>query len=264
MNVERYLLERIKGDGGILLSLIDPASQSPEKGAMMAKAACDGGADVLLVGGSTSVYGRWLEETIDGIKACLDEEIPIIIFPGDVGYVSGKADAIYFMSMLNSRDPYYITGAHIKSSLFLYELNCKSQVEILPVAYIVIEPGETVAWVGDAKIIPRSKPKIAQAAALAGQYLGMRFVITDSGSGAQSPPPNEFIRDIKSVLSIPYIYAGGIKNEEHAYNVIRSGADGIQVGTAIEGKSFEDVKNRIGRISSAVKKAGREKLASGL
>ncbi len=260
-NVERYLLEKINDDGGILLSLIDPASQSPEKGVMMAKAVYDGGADVLLIGGSTSIYGKWLEETIVGIKESIGDDIPIVIFPGDVGYVSEKADAIYFMSMLNSRDPYYITGAHIKSSLFLHDLNRRFKVEILPVAYIVIEPGETVAWVGDAKIIPRSKPKIAQATALAGQYLGMRFVITDSGSGASSPPPGEFIREVKSVLSIPYIYAGGIKNEEHAYNVIRSGADGIQVGTAIEERSFEDVKDRISKISSAVKKAGREKIA---
>ncbi len=261
-NVERYLLEKINEDGGILLNLIDPASQNPEDGAMMAKAAYEGGADVLLIGGSTSIYGRWLEDTIEGIKAKVDEnDIPIIIFPGDVGYVSEKADAIYFMSMLNSRDPYYITGAHIKSSFFLYDLNRRFKVEILPVAYIVIEPGETVAWVGDAKIIPRAKPKLAQAAALAGQYLGMRFVITDSGSGASSPPPNEFFREVKSVLSIPYIYAGGIKNEEHAYNVIRSGADGIQVGTAIEGKSFDEIKSRIAKMSSAVKKAGREKKA---
>ena len=60
-------------------------------------------------------------------------------------------------------------------------------LEPLPMAYIIVEPGGTVGWVGDARIIPRKKPEIAAAYALAAKYLGMRMVYLEAGSGAETP-----------------------------------------------------------------------------
>ena len=54
---EKYILEKIEEQGGILLSLIDPDKQPFEKGAKVAEASCEGGADIILVGGFIGVHG---------------------------------------------------------------------------------------------------------------------------------------------------------------------------------------------------------------
>jgi len=47
MQVEKYLNEIVEREGAVHLTLIDPASQSPEKAAAMALAAKEGGTDAL-------------------------------------------------------------------------------------------------------------------------------------------------------------------------------------------------------------------------
>ena len=97
----------------------------------------------------------------------------------------------------------------------------------------MVEPGGTVGWVGDARTVPRSKPKLAGALALAAQYMGFHFVITDTGSNPkEGHVPLEIIKAVKSSITIPYIVAGGIRTPEEAKNVVKAGADIIQVGTA--------------------------------
>ena len=65
---EKYVLEKIEEQGGILLSLIDPEKQPFEKGAKVAEASCEGGADVILVGGSIGAQGMILDKTTKMIK----------------------------------------------------------------------------------------------------------------------------------------------------------------------------------------------------
>ena len=61
----------------------------------------------------------------------------------------------------------------------------KFGLEPLPTAYLVIGDGTTAWFVGSARGIPFEKPKIAAAYALAAQFLGMRFVYLEAGSGAK-------------------------------------------------------------------------------
>ena len=127
-------------------------------------------------------------------------------------------------------------------------------LEPIPMAYLIIEPGETVGWVGDAKPIPRHKPKIAAAYALAGQYLGMRLVYLEAGSGAPSHVPNEMVKIVKSVLDVPLIVGGGIRSYEDAKEVAIAGADIIVTGTAIEkAGSLEEAEKRLRSIIKGVK-----------
>ena len=51
-----------------------------------------------------------------------------------------------------------------------------------------------VGWVGRVQPIPRNVPYIAAACALAGQYIGSKVVIFDSGSGAPEPMPPEMVK----------------------------------------------------------------------
>jgi heptaprenylglyceryl phosphate synthase len=95
-----------------------------------------------------------------------------------------------------------------------------------------------VGWVGDTNFIPREKPGIAAALAIAGEFMGNRIIITDTGSDPQAqgygPVPKEMIKAVKSSISVPYIVAGGIKESAQLREAYAAGADIIQVGSAFE------------------------------
>jgi len=104
---------------------------------------------------------------------------------------------------------------------------------------------------------------LAAATALAGEYMGARIVISDSGSGAPTPASVEMISAIKSQLTVPYFYGGGCKTPEQAEQIIKAGADGIQIGSAFENeKDVKKAREKIRTMVKAVKKVGEEK-ASG-
>jgi len=174
----------------------------------------------------------------------------VVLFPGNIGTLTKHADAVYFMSMLNSRNPYWITGAQMLAAPMLKQY----QVEPLPVAYVVVEPGGTVGWVGDAKHIPRNRPKLASAFAMAAEYMGFRFLLTDAGSNPENGHiPLEMVKAVGSAIDIPYIVGGGVRTPDEAKAVIKAGADIIQVGTAFEkGGSVERIK----RMVEAVREGG--------
>lgn len=252
--VQRYILNKLEEDGAILLALVDPDTQPFETGAKVARAAYEGGADVILVGGSIGAQGMILDKTTKLIRENVD--IPIVLFPGSVGTATHYADAIYFMYLLNSRDVYWLSTAQIQGAPIVKRLG----LEPIPTAYIVIEPGRAVGWISNANLVPRDRPDLAAATALAGQYMGAKIVVTDCGSGAPDPASIEMISAIKSQLQVPYFYAGGCRTPEQAKNIIKAGADGIHVGTAFEIEDgFDKIRDKVHLLSKAVKEAGKEK-----
>lgn len=251
--IERYILDKIKDEGAILLSLIDPEKQPYEKGAEMAKISYEAGTDVILIGGSISAQGLIIDETTKMIKE--NVSIPIVLFPGNVGALTPYADATYFMYLLNSRDNYWTSTAQIQGAPIVKKIG----IEPIPTAYIVLEPGRAVGWISNANLVPRDRPDLAAACALAGEFMGARLIITDSGSGAPEPAPSKLISAVKSQLTVPYFYAGGCRTPEQAREIIKAGADGIQIGTAFEIEK-DNVKNKISTIVKAIKEGGKEKL----
>ncbi len=243
------MLDKIKDEGAILLSLIDPDKQPLEKGAEVARASYEAGADIILVGGSIGAQGLLLDKTTKMIREKVD--VPIVLFPGNIGTITPYADAIYFMYMLNSRDVYWISTAQIQGAPVVKKVG----LEVIPTAYIVLEPGRAVGWISNANVIPHDRADLAAATALAGEYMGAHIVVTDSGSGAPQPAPASLISAVKSQLSVPYIYAGGCKTPEQAKNIVKAGADGIQIGTAFE---IEDGKEKVREKISAMVKAIKE------
>ncbi|MCK4929107.1 MAG: geranylgeranylglyceryl/heptaprenylglyceryl phosphate synthase, partial [Methanosarcinales archaeon] len=181
MSVEERLNNVVKTQGAVHLTLIDPDSQSPETAGNMAAQAAEGGTDAIMVGGSTGAGGSILDKTLKAIKEQTD--LPTILFPASAGGVSAQADAVFFMSLLNSRDVNYITTNQAMGA----PLVKKYGIEPISMAYLIVEPGGTVGWVGDAKLIPQKKPAIAVAYALAGKYMGMHYIYLEAGSGADSP-----------------------------------------------------------------------------
>ena len=229
MTVEEYLSNVIKKDGVAHITLIDPASQKPEDAAFLAAEAVAGGTDAIMLGGSTDAGGQVLDITAQLIKEKVS--VPIILFPGSTSGFTTKADCVLFMSLLNSRDPHYIVGNQMLGALTLY----KTGMESIPMAYLVCEPGGTVGWVGDAKLLPRAKPELAAAYALTGKYYGMRYTYLEAGSGADSPLPPEMIGTVKHVLKDSVlIVGGGIRDGKAAAICAKAGADIIVTGTVVE------------------------------
>ncbi len=229
---EMYELHE-KGKKGIL-HLIDPADR-PKNLEKLVKLSEEAGVFAITVGGSFGAQGSILDETIKIIKE--NCSLPVILFPGNVSGISKYADAIFFMSLLNSNDPYWISGAQIAAAFPVKKLG----IEVIPTGYIIVEPGMAVGWVGRAHPVPRSVPYIAAACGLAAQYMGMKVVIYDSGSGAPSPMPPEMIKIVKETIDIPIVVGGGIKTLEDAEITLKAGATFIQIGNILEKPGAEKV-----------------------
>lgn len=251
--IENYIYEKLAKDGAILSVIIDPCDYpTPQKAIETGIASAEAGADIIAVGGSIGAQGKLLDDVTKDIKEKVS--VPVVLFPGNIATLTPYADALYFMSLLNSRNPYYITQAQTISSPIIKKMG----IEPLAMGYIVVEPGGTVGWVGDANMVPRNKPKIAAALALAGQYSGCKVIFTDAGSAAYEPVPVEMVKAVKHELDVPYLVAGGIRSTEQAIAIIQAGADWIQIGTVAENSS--DVKKTISSFVEAVKGAGSKKI----
>jgi len=251
--IERYLHEVKERDGVIFFGLIDPFN-GVEKSLEIAKAFYEANADVILLGGSLGIDEELINRVAKNIKEEID--LPVILFPGNINGITRYADALYFMSLLNSSNTYWITGAQALAAPLLMKLG----IEAIPTSLLIIEPGEAVGWVGEARPIPLHKPEIAAAYALAGKYLGQRITILERGSGAPGPAPAEMFAMIKKVVGPDHlvISAGSCKTLEHMRQAILAGADGIHVASLVEKAEnpFEEAKKIVGY----VKEVGKEKI----
>ncbi len=240
--VEKRLLDAIARNGAVHLTLVDPAKQSPKIASEIVSGAAAAGSDGIMVGGSTRAAGELLDDTILEIKKAID--LPVILFPASEAGVSRHADAIFFMSMLNSRDLYFITGAQRRGAPLVKRFG----LETLPMAYLLIEPGGAAGRVGKADLIPRTKPELAVAYALAAQYMGMRFVYLEAGSGAQQPVPVGMVKAVRKATQTTLIVGGGIRTPKVAKERVRAGAEIIVTGTLVE-----QAKDRVAKIREMVK-----------
>ena len=241
------LLTSAAARGAGHLTLIDPDSQSPEEAARIAHAATEGGTDAIMVGGSVGAAGVLLHETVEKIKEQTDR--PVILFPSSVAGLCENADAVFFMSLLNSRSPAYI----VENQALGAPLVLRYGLEPLPMAYIIIEPGGTVGYVGDARLIPRRKPELAAAYALAAKYMGMRLVYLEAGSGADSPVPTKMVALVKKLIGdVLLIVGGGIRSGAAAAEIAAAGADLIVTGTAVE--RSQDVASFVSEMTTCIRR----------
>ncbi len=196
------------------------------------------GTNAIMVGGSTGIRKDYLDKVVRTIKKC--SSLPVILFPNGLDGISKYADAIFFMSLLNSKDPKWISHIQAKGSLYIK----KSGIEPIPMGYIVVAPGMKVGKVGKAILIDGRNKKLATEFALAAELMGMFLVYLEAGSGAYHPVPIDMIREVKKFISIPLIVGGGIRTPEQAVERLRAGADIIVTGTVTE-ENFDVMKDII-------------------
>jgi len=230
--IEYYIQSEIKKYGTLCFPLID--SENSTGAASIAKKVEAMGASAVLVGGS-SIDQLELTEIVSSIK--LEIKIPVILFPGNVTGVSPKADAILFSTLLNSEAPYFITGAQALGAISVKKYN----IEPLPTGYLIIGEGTTAWFVGRARGIPFNKYRIAVMYSLAAQYLGMRFLYLEAGSGATQSISPQMVSAVRRQYEGTLIVGGGIRAPETAKEIAEAGADVIVISTMIEQDgSWED------------------------
>src|SRR5207237_8122303 len=190
--------------GPLHMTLLDPDKQAPAEAAALSSEAAAAGTDAIMIGGSTGVTQNKVDATVLAIKEAA--KVPVILFPASAANLSPHADALYFMSLLNSRDPRLIIGEQRLAAPVVRAWG----LETIPMAYLVVEPGMRAGEVGDAELISRKNPTVAVQYALAAQLLGMKLVYLAAGSGAPEPVPDRMLPAIRDAVGIRFVVAEGV------------------------------------------------------
>jgi len=227
MNIADFITNESKKKT-LHFSLLDPDKQSPKVAGELAKVAEKAGSSAMMVGGSTLNSCKQVDETVKTIKK--DSKLPVILFPSGAKFLSRYADAMFFMSLLNSRNLDYVIREHVKGAQFVKQVG----LETISMGYLIIEPGMTAGRIGEVDLIKKDDIGTAVGYALASQYLGMKFFYLEAGSGAPEPVSDEMVSAVKQNIDIPLVVGGGIRNIKEARMKARSGADVIVTGTTLE------------------------------
>lgn len=241
---EKYILEQMKKKGTIHFTLVDPDKSSGYDCASIAAEAEKGGSSAIMIGGSTLASQTDLDDAVKRIKSKI--KIPVILFPNGPMGVSKYADAVWFMSLLNSQNPYYIIDAQMLSAPIVKQY----KLEAMPMGYIIAGEGCVAGYIGHARPLSFRHNKIAVGYSLAAEALGMRFVYLEAGSGAPEPIPTSMIGAVAKYVDIPVIVGGGIRGPEAALAAKMAGASAVVTGTLVEEESR--VEERIREIVNAI------------
>jgi phosphoglycerol geranylgeranyltransferase len=232
LKVKQYIADNLKKHK-LHMTLIDPAKQPSEEAVEVASRAERSGTDAIMVGGSTGVTQKNLDETVDAIKrGC---KLPVIYFPSGANAIARHADAIYFMSMLNSRNVKNVTGEHWRGAPIVRKLG----IEPISMGYVIVEPGMKVGEVGEADLVRRDDIERAVGYAVATEMFGMDLLYLEAGSGAPEPVPVKMVRAVRQSIRIPVVVGGGINTEDKASEIASAGADIVVTGTLVENEDYE-------------------------
>ncbi len=233
MSIYKNLLNTIQLKGAAYLILLDPDKLPSSRLPGFLKHCEKSGVDGFLIGGSLMMSNNF-ESFIKVVKE--NSELPAIIFPGGVNQVSPSADAILFLSVVSGRNADHLIGKHVIAAPLIK----KAGIEPISTGYILVESGQTTTavYMSGSMPVPRNKPEIAAATALASEYLGMKMVYLEAGSGAIESVPDQMVKAVSEVCNIPVIVGGGIKSPQAARDKVENGADII-----VTGNFFEDENN---------------------
>lgn len=224
----RSLLESLEADKKQLAILIDP-----EK---FEKAAAAGFLENIppetthiFVGGSTD-YNFKTENVVQELKQ--NTQLPIVLFPGDHSQITPRADALLFLTLLSGRNAEYLIGQQVKAVASLKQ----TSLEIMATGYILIDGGNhsAVARVTNTEPLSQDNIEAIVHTALAGQYMGVKLIYLEAGSGAVYPVKPALIQAVKKVIQIPLIVGGGIRTQKQKEQAYEAGADMVVMGTIFE------------------------------
>lgn len=228
--VHDYLYERRKKKT-LIFPLLDPDKLDDVGIDRVVALTNDDLFDAYLVGGSTSVWQKKMEWTVSALKGKTKK--PVIIFPNGVASLSANADAVLFMSLLNSSNPFYIIEQQVQAAPIIHDMG----LEAISTAYIILGEGGTAGFIGHARPIPLEKPELALAYTLAAEYLGFKAIYLEAGSGVSQEVPEKVIRMVKETTTPLLIVGGGIRSGGQVEAKVKAGADCIVAGNVFENES---------------------------
>jgi len=246
MTILEHICQVKRDRGAGYLLLIDPDKIDKIKFPAFIKEATAAGVDAFLVGGSLMLSNEF-DEALKTIKE--NTKTPVIIFPGSVSQVSSIADAILFLLLISGRNPDHLIGNQVIAAPIIKRMG----LEAISTGYMLIDGGNVTSaeYMSNTKPIPREKVDIAVAHALAAEFIGLKMLYLEAGSGAKQSVPDEMIKKVTQYSSLPVIVGGGICTPEEARNKIKAGASFVVTGTIIEqnsnGKTIKEFAQAIHR-----------------
>lgn len=216
-----------KGAGFIVL--IDPDKLDVAALPRFAERCARADVDAFFVGG-TLLHAVDLDAYISTLKAAT--ALPVIGFPGSLNQISPHLDAILYLSLISGRNPDYLFGRHVVAAPLLHRMG----LETISTGYMLVASGRTTTahYMSNTTPLPRHKPEIAAATALAAQMMGMQLLYTDAGSGADESVPEAMVYAITETCTVPLVVGGGLRDPEAIARRVAAGAGFIIVGNAIE------------------------------
>ena len=225
MNILSSIVTHVSRGEKMLVRLIDPQKFD-------ATTLCEG-FDYYFVGGSTA------EDCTDVVRAihrvC---STPVVLFPGNVRQFTPEADALLFLTLMNSRDPRFLIEQHIQSADDIVS----SGIESIPMGYILVDGGRQSATqqLTKAIAIPQRNADDIVRLARAAMLLGKQLIYLEAGSGAKVPVNKDIIRTVRSAVKLPLIVGGGIRTVDEMSDAFVAGADIVVIGNHFEQHS-EDI-----------------------
>lgn len=229
MPVYNYLEKVIDDKGAAYVVLIDPDRKNESSLEARVESANQNDVDVLFVGGSLMMDGQ-CNDRVRRIKE--KSTIPVVFFPGGVSQLNSHYDAMLFMSVISGRNPHYLIGEQTIAAPLVKDIG----IETIPTGYMLLDggAGSTVEFMSGTRPIPMNRSDVAIAHALAGQYLGMKLIYLEAGSGAKEPVSVSLVRQVHETVDVPLIVGGGILTPEMAAERVKAGASIIVTGSVTE------------------------------
>ena len=229
MSVFQSLIDVYNNRGACYVILIDPDNKNDDSILSQVEMANRSEVDAIFVGGSLMMDGK-SKDRVKKIKQIAN--VPVILFPGGVNQINYNYDAMLFLSLLSGRNPHYLIGEQVISAPIVKDIG----LEAISTGYILLDGGNvtSVEFMSGTRPIPMDKKDIVASHALAGQYLGMKSIYLEAGSGAKNYIPSDIVELVSNFVSIPIIVGGGISSPEIASKLVKAGASIIVTGTAIE------------------------------
>lgn len=212
-----------------LAVLIDPGKLSMQEVQKTAALCEQHQIDCVLVGGSL-MLDNILEDCLRTIKTSYTG--PVVLFPGNTFQVHPMADGLLLLSLISGRNADLLIGKHVEAAGLIKAAG----LEVIPTGYMLVSQEQPTAaqYMSQTLPIPRNKPEIAAATAMAGEMLGLQIMYLDAGSGATQPVSYDMIRWVKQATHSPLIVGGGIRQTADAMAAWNAGASMVVIGTALE------------------------------
>tara|TARA_Y100000588_G_C13985608_1_gene809200 strand:- start:73 stop:780 length:708 start_codon:yes stop_codon:yes gene_type:complete len=233
MSQYNHLLNICKNNGFCLLALIDPDKKNDLKLNTMLNTINKSSFDAILIGGS-KIEDNLFEDRVTFIKE--NTSLPLISFPGSSNQISPNIPAMLYLNLISGRNPKYLIEEQVLGAQKIKKFN----IEAIPTAYILLKSESSTSVVNVSQTTPLNIDNMENVLshALAGQYMGNKFIYFDNGSGSSNKVSFDLINYISKHIKTPIIVGGGVKSRNEAIKYSKNGASMIVIGNALENNQY--------------------------